>query len=216
MSRFHFVLGLIKYFFNPRISILAFVSANAVIDKTAYLYRGVKAKKCTIGAHSYVSANTDIENAEIGKFCSIADHCRVGMSSHTLSFISTSPIFTQRFNALHEQWINENTIEVKSSEERVVIGNDVWIGSHVLINGGVHIGDGACVAAGAVVVKDVPPYAIVGGVPAHIIRYRFSEEVIDSLLEQPWWEFSESTLKQKIPLFQKAINCPSDIIDLQD
>ncbi len=207
----HYIKGIAKNLFNPRISVFAIISSNAIVDKTAYIYRGVKAKESKIGAYSYVAANTDIENAEIGKFCSIADNCRIGMSGHPLQYISTSPIFTEKRNALQQCWIEKDFFEHKSLDERVIIGNDVWIGSHVLIKGGVHIGNGACVAAGAVVVKDVPPYAIVGGVPAKVIRYRFSPEVIGKLLELEWWNFDESKLKNSIAIFQKDILCVDDL-----
>lgn len=207
----HYIKGIAKNLFNPRISVFAIISSNAIVDKTAYIYRGVKAKESKIGAYSYVAANTDIENAEIGKFCSIADNCRIGMSGHPLQYISTSPIFTEKRNALQQCWIEKDFFEHKSLDELVIIGNDVWIGSHVLIKGGVHIGNGACVAAGAVVVKDVPPYAIVGGVPAKVIRYRFSPEVIGKLLELEWWNFDESKLKNSIAIFQKDILCVDDL-----
>ena len=168
-----------------------------------------------IGAYTYIAANTDVENAEIGKYCSIADHCRIGMSSHSLNYISTSPIFTQTINALQEKWIEKNVFTHKSEEERVFLGNDVWVGSHVLINGGVHIGNGACIAAGAVVVKDVPPYAIVGGVPAKVIKYRFSQPVIEKLQELQWWNFPEEILKQNIHLFQKENLSLEDLQNFQ-
>lgn len=203
-GKLHFVVGLAKNFFNPRISNLALISANVSVDKTAYIYRGVKAKNASIGAHTYISANTDIENAEIGKYCSIADHCRIGMSGHSLRYLSTSPIFTQRINALQEQWIDKDVFEHKHEEERVFVGNDVWIGSHVLIRGGVKVGNGAIIGAGAVVVKDVPPYAIVGGVPAKVIRYRFSEEVISKLQEIKWWDMPDEVLRKNIGVFQKG------------
>ena len=153
----HYIKGILKNLFNPQISLGAIVSANSIVSKTAYIYRGVKAKMCSIDAYTYVAANTEIENAKIGKFCSIADHCRIGMSGHSLYFVSTSPIFTERRNALQRSWIEKDIFPSKDEDETVFVGNDVWIGSHVLINGGVRIGNGACIAAGAVVVKDVPP-----------------------------------------------------------
>ena len=205
---FHYIRGIFKYLFNPRVSLLAIVSANSQLDKTAYIYRGVKAKGASIGAHTYIAANSEIENAEIGNYCSVADHCRIGMSGHSLNFLSTSPIFTQTVNALQERWIEKDIFKHKSEDERAYIGNDVWIGSHVLINGGVHIGDGAVIGAGAVVVRDIPPYAIVGGVPAKLIRYRFSPEIIERLLNIKWWSISEERIKNNIHLFQ------SDSIDI--
>ena len=135
------------------------------------------------------------------------------MSGHSLSYLSTSPIFTQTVNGLQECWIDKDVFEHKDAEERAYLGNDVWIGSHALINGGVHIGNGACVAAGAVVVKDVPPYAIVGGVPAKLIRYRFSPDVIDKLLELQWWNLPDEILKSNISLFQKEDISVNDIED---
>ena len=198
----HFIKGYLKNLLNPYISNFAFVSSNNVIHSTASIYRMCKVKNSEIGSYSYIAANTDIENAEIGKFCSIADHCRIGMSGHSLQYISTSPIFTQKINALQENWIEKDVFCHKSEEERVFLGNDVWVGSHALINGGVHVGDGACIAAGAVVVKDVPPYAIVGGVPARIIRYRFPEDIIKRLLEIKWWDLPAEVLKENIKLFQ--------------
>lgn len=205
MGKFHFLIGFIKNLYNPKISCFAFVSSNNTIDETVVVYRGAKIKGAKIGAYTYISANTDVENAEIGRFCSIADYCRIGMGGHSLGYLSTSPVFTQITNALQEKWIKKDILGHKSDEERVYIGNDVWIGSHAMVLGGVRVGDGAVIGAGAVVVKDVPPYAVVGGVPARVIRYRFEQRIIDRLVALKWWNSSEEKLKMLVPLFQKDI-----------
>jgi acetyltransferase-like isoleucine patch superfamily enzyme len=200
MNKLHFITGFIKNLFNPHISCLAFVSSNNEIDSKATIYRGVKIKGSKVGAYTYISANTDVENAEIGKFCSISDHCRIGMGGHNTNQISTSPIFTEAQNGTRYQWTVKDVNA--SPSKKAIIGNDVLIGSHALVLGGVTIGNGAVVAAGAVVTKDVPPYAVVGGVPAKFIRYRFAPEIIELLLSLKWWDMDEDHLKQNIELFQ--------------
>lgn len=205
----HYIKGMVKNLFNPKISKFSFVSSNNQIDPRAVIYRMVKMKRSSIGRYSYVGNGTDVECADIGQFCSISDHCRIGMGGHTLSYISSCPLFTQKINGCQEQWVETDIHAVE--EKRAVLGNDVWVGSHVLINGGVTVGHGAVIGAGAVVVKDVPPYAIVGGVPAKVIRYRFSPEIIEKLLELQWWKYDDMFLKKHIAFFQKENVVESDI-----
>lgn len=210
----HYIKGMVKNLFNPKISNISFVSANNRIDPRAVIYRMVKMKSSSIGRYSYVGNDTDVECADIGQFCSISDHCRIGMGGHTLSHISSCPLFTQRINGCQEQWVDQDIHAVE--EKRAVLGNDVWVGSHVLINGGVTVGHGAVIGAGAVVVKDVPPYAIVGGVPAKVIRYRFSPEIIEKLLELQWWNLPDETLKDHIALFQQDNFTVEDLAQFMD
>ena len=118
-SKLHFIKGTIKNLFNSRISTFAFVSANNSIHPTAAIYRKAKVKFSTIGAYSYVGNDTDVECADIGKFCSIADHCRIGMGNHNLDTISTSPIFNKTINGTKTQWVDKDIHAAK--EKRTVL-----------------------------------------------------------------------------------------------
>lgn len=197
----HFIKGWLKHLANKKISNFAFVSSTNKISKLARINRFVKIKNSEVGDYSYISNNCDITNATIKRFCSIADNCRIGTASHTLNNISTSPIFTLKDNATHTTWVQKDVGHF-NEVKRVYIGNDVWIATHVIIKDGITIGDGAIIGAGAVVVKDVPPYAVVGGVPAKVIKYRFSETIINKLEEIKWWNASYEKLKNNISFFQ--------------
>lgn len=197
----HFAKGWIKNLNNGKVSNFAFVSSTNKISKLAKINRFVKIKHSEIGDYSYVGSSCDITNTMIGRFCSIADNCRIGTASHTLGNISTSPIFTLKKNGTGTTWISQD-VHHTNETKMVNIGNDVWIGTRVIIKDGIAIGDGAVIGAGAVVVKDVPPYAIIGGVPAKVIRYRFSDEIIQKLEEIKWWNASDEKLRQCLSLFQ--------------
>lgn len=160
-----------------------------------------------IGYGSYIGERSCL-NAVIGRYCSISSDVKTISGTHpTTGFVSTHPCFfsTKKqagFTYVTEDLFNEE-IFVDSERHLVQIGNDVWIGSNVLILPGVHIGDGAVIAAGAVVTKDVEPYSIVGGVPAKIVRYRFeSKEIRNKLSEIKWWNMPQSWIQEHADLFK--------------
>lgn len=130
-----------------------------------------------LGDYSYLGEYCSVPNAYIGKYCSIGMRCSIGGWQHDYTKKSTSP-------RIYREILNKGYIDQKL---QVIIGNDVWIGDNAVILKGT-IGDGAVIGAGAVVTKDVPPYAIVAGNPAKIIKYRFSQERIEELLMEKWWE----------------------------
>lgn len=161
-----------------------------------------------IGFGSYIGQNSQIE-AEIGRYCSIADHVRTVIGNHpTSNYVSTHPAFFSNrkqagFSFVDKSFFNEITLV--DGKFSVIIKNDVWIGSGSIILNGVTVENGAIIAAGSVVTKDVPPYAIVAGVPARILRYRFEPETIEWLLKFKWWDKDEKWI-QKNAMYFKNIN----------
>ena len=113
--------------------------------------------------------------------------------------LSSSPLFSYKNNGTHSSWLEEDSFH--PDPINVEIGNDVWVGYGVKVVNNVKIGNGSVIAAGAVVIKDVPDYAIVGGVPAKIIRYRFPEETVEKLKVFQWWNKSDDELKANLSIF---------------
>ena len=138
------------------------------------------------------------ERLIIGKFCSIA--CGVkflfNCANHTLKSLST-----YTFPLFYEDWELEksNVASAWDNKGDIVIGNDVWIGFEAVILAGVKIGDGAIIGTRAVVTKDVPPYSIVGGIPAKVIRKRYSPDIIEQLLSLRWWDWTKDKIKRNLP-----------------
>lgn len=143
------------------------------------------------------------DKLQIGKFCSIACGAKFLFNSanHTLSSLSTYP-----FPLFFEKWGLEKKDVTNAWDNKgdIIIGNDVWIGYEAVILAGITIGDGAIIGTRAVVTKDVPPYTIVGGVPAKPIKKRFSEETISALLEIQWWNWSEERIARNIGAIQSG------------
>lgn len=146
-----------------------------------------------IGKCTYV-VGAEIRNADIGAFCSIGPETLIGgLGGHPVSWLSTHPAFyTQPNQACFSFNIERSFTETS----RTKVGNDVWIGARVTVLDGVKVGNGSIIAAGAVVVKDVPPYSIIGGVPARLIRKRFDDRVIEKLENMQWWNAELESLSK--------------------
>ncbi|AAQ61685.1 capsular polysaccharide synthesis enzyme O-acetyl transferase [Chromobacterium violaceum ATCC 12472] len=153
---------------------------GVIVRKNVKIYRNV-----SIGDHTFINEDSRIDpNTEsIGKFCSISHGVKIGLGPHPLLFFSTSPLFYQRYRGL----VGSDFYDEFADKGYTRIGHDVFIAANAVIVSGVEIGHGAVVAAGSVVTKNVPPYAVVGGVPARIIKYRFDEDTIEKLLKSKWW-----------------------------
>ena len=162
--------------------------------------------KGSVGSYSYIGKGCRL-NAHIGKFCSIAPGVKVVVGTHSTEYLSSSPVFlsTQRqcgITFTENDVVEEELLVDKGQEIAVEIGNDVWIGENVLIKGGIKIGDGSVIGMGAVVTKDIEPFSIVGGVPAKMIRKRFSDEVIKNICQIKWWNWDENWLREHIDYFR--------------
>jgi acetyltransferase-like isoleucine patch superfamily enzyme len=157
-----------------------------------------------IDSYSYIASASKIQRTEIGKFCSIAQNCMIGLGKHPSGqYVSTSPIFYSTAKTLETTFVDQDYFDEFGY---ITIGNDVWVGNGVIIRDNVKIADGAIIGAGSVVTKDIPSYAIYGGVPAKLIRYRFSEEIINFLLDTKWWDKDESWLRENFKLFHNIDN----------
>ena len=131
-----------------------------------------------------IGKNCIINNCSIGRFCAIAERTRIGIGKHPIDMVSTHTSFYSN-NKITESFADGMYFE--EYPKKTVIGHDVWIGFNSVIGGGIKIGDGAVIAYGSHVYKPVPSYAIVRGIPAQIIAYRFPQDIIEKLLEIKWW-----------------------------
>ncbi len=166
------------------------------IDRFNHLYY------TNMGRHSYTGQNTVVMHANVGNFCSISWGVTIGPANHSYERMSTHSFLYNDVDGLRPE---SAEAAYDRFEKQCKIGNDVWIGAGATVLRNVEIGDGAIVASGAVVTKNVPPYAIVAGIPAKIIKYRFSEEIINQLLEIEWWNWEDKKIYDNYEYFAEKI-----------
>lgn len=186
-----------------------FIDSNDFVFETPIsLASGKISGAFAFGAFSYAESNFQFHSAKVGRFCSIARDVIVGLGQdHPTGWLSTHPFqygggglarVEGRYEGLpeYQKWAANQAFEPAATT--TVIGNDVWIGDGAFIVGGVTVGDGALIAARTVVTKDVPPYAVVAGSPARVIRHRFSDELIARLVAFGWWNYDLSGIKDEL------------------
>lgn len=162
---------------------------------------------CTVGNYTYgnvkIYSTNNISRLLIGSFCSIGENVKFILNDeHPLNYLTTFPVKKRLFNGPPES----------ISKGNIVVEDDVWFGNDVIVMSGIRIGQGAVIAAGAVVTKDVPPYAIIGGVPAKVIKYRFSEEVIQKLVKIDFSSLSKEEISKKLDSFYADIDSSFDFL----
>lgn len=164
---------------------------SASVHPTSKLEAGTLFYHSTMSRHSFCGYDCDIQHADIGGFTSIANCVVIGGGAHPMEWVGMSPVF----------YSGRDSVKAKFSEHarepvrRIVIGHDVWIGHSAIVLPGVEVGNGAVIGAGAIVTKSVPPYAIVAGNPARVLRYRFDEETVRRLEAICWWAWSDEELR---------------------
>lgn len=176
---------------------------NSQFGKFTKLYENAQFFHSTLGDFSYVGQNTVVKRSKIGKFCSIGPDVKICLGMHPLNLPSSHPLFYSNRKQCGLSIVKENIYKEFIGVE---INHDVWLGANSIISDGIKIGTGAVVAANSVVTKDVPPYAVVAGSPAKIIKYRFDQDVIELLIKSEWWEKDIEFYKKNIKKFQDIRN----------
>nr|WP_317631517.1 CatB-related O-acetyltransferase [uncultured Flavobacterium sp.] len=176
-----------------------FEGDNGIPENCQFLGNNISiGYRTTLGKNNLLGGNVTI-----GKYCQIGADVAMHASDHPISYMTT--------------YINKNLFNGELNKHKIdnsiIVGNDVWVGHSVIIVGNVTVGNGAILAAGAVVTKDVPPYAIVAGVPAKVLKYRFSDTIINEIQDLKWWDMSDTELQQNRALFNIDFKDKNSIFD---
>lgn len=174
---------------------------NTTFGAYCELGAGSRVQNSSFGDYSYTDRSTDIANASIGKFANIASYTRIGPTDHPLHTASLHH-FLYRSEDYWDDTGMDAAFFAHRASRRAVIGHDTWLGHNCIIKPEVTVGDGAVVASGAVVTRDVEPYTIVAGLPAKPIRRRQPEAIADRLIALAWWDWDHDRLRAALPDFR--------------
>lgn len=200
------------------------ISLKSIIDKAStfegrnIIYGKTSINQSNIGFMTYISTACFFLKTKIGKYCSIGPNVKVIAGNHpTSNFVSTHPVFYTNRSFAGLSFENNNTFKEYSYTDEsetflCEIGNDVWIGQDAILMNGIKVGDGAIIASGAVVTKNVPEYSIVGGIPAKVIRFRFNKEEIEFIRDLQWWNKSEEWIKLHVKYFYDVVKLRKELI----
>lgn len=151
---------------------------------------------CQIGRYFNIGLYSYIANSEVGNYCTFGSRLSISAFSHPINWLSIHEFqYRDTTNIYGESLYDSRENILKNDSRLTIIGNDVWVADNSVVLSGLKLGNGCIIGASSVVVKDVPPYAIVAGNPARIIKYRFSQEVIDELERLKWWDLSITKLR---------------------
>jgi chloramphenicol O-acetyltransferase type B len=184
-----------------RASYRSFASTAVRFSEGNRLHGTASVADATLGRYTYIASGAVVHRAEVGAFCSIGPDAHVGgLGRHPTRWLSTHPIFFSTKGQVAKSFVDTDCFDEFVPTR---VGNDVWVGARALILDGVTIGDGAIVAAGAVVARNVEPYSVVAGVPARPIKARYTSERVEILKRLRWWEWDMSQLNAAAPLFRE-------------
>lgn len=182
------------------VSLVALWDSRSSFEKYTHVLKGARLSNAQIGKYSRVGVNCKLTNVSVGNYSCIGANTVLGVGQHPTNLLTYHSIFYKKGNwGWHEEW--SKYPEGFQEQAHITVGNNVWIGQKVVIMDGVTIGDNSIVATGAIVTKNVPPYSIVGGVPAKVIKTMFDEEMRKRLDEIQWWNLPDEEISKVIDLF---------------